>query len=136
MTDGYLAVDAGVEPGAGITTETMQFHGTADRYALAGATAVATLYSSATASTGLPAVTLRSDAHRSYRVDALDLHSLVVSTLDLASAPQFAGALGGGGDARVWVTQEHPAGRISFVDLAARTVRTATGYELNADIDR
>jgi hypothetical protein len=83
------------------------------------------------------AVTLRSDVKRTYRIDALDLRTLVVSTLDLASAPQFTGALGSdAGDARVWVTQAHPAGRISFVDLSARTVRTATGYELNAEIGR
>ena len=37
----------------------MQFHGTADRYTLNGATAVATLYSTATTATANPAVTLR-----------------------------------------------------------------------------
>ena len=47
-------------PGAGIVGDTIQFHGTADRYALDGATAVATLYSSATTATANPAVTLRS----------------------------------------------------------------------------
>ena len=38
----------------------MQFHGTADRYTLSGASGVAMLYSSATAATAHPAVTLRS----------------------------------------------------------------------------
>ena len=38
----------------------MQFHGTADRYTLNGATSVATLYSTATTATSNPAVTLRS----------------------------------------------------------------------------
>ena len=38
----------------------MQFHGTADRYTLNGATAVAMLYSNATTATTNPAVTLRS----------------------------------------------------------------------------
>ena len=47
-------------PGAGIVGSTMQFHGTADRYTLNGATAVATLYSNATTATTNPAVTLRS----------------------------------------------------------------------------
>ena len=37
----------------------MQFHGTADRYTLSGATAVATLYSTAATATPNPAVTLR-----------------------------------------------------------------------------
>jgi chitodextrinase len=60
LSEGYLAVDTSGGPGAGITGETMQFHGTADRYSLDGATAVATLYSSATSATGNPAVTIRS----------------------------------------------------------------------------
>lgn len=82
------------------------------------------------------AVTLRNDAARAWRVEAINLKTLIVSTLELASAPQFAGPLPGqASDARVWVTQEHSAGRISFVDLAARTVRTATGYELNSEIE-
>ena len=38
----------------------MQFHGTADRYTLNGATSVATLYSNATTATANPAVTVRS----------------------------------------------------------------------------
>ena len=47
-------------PGAGIVGQTIQFHGTADRYTLSGAQAVATLYSDATTATSNPAVTLRS----------------------------------------------------------------------------
>ena len=38
-------------PGAGIVDQTIQFHGTADRYTLNGATRVATLYSNATTAT-------------------------------------------------------------------------------------
>ena len=44
-------------PGAGITGEILQFHGTADLYATAGAAVVATLYSNATTATSAPAVT-------------------------------------------------------------------------------
>ncbi len=62
VDNGYLKVDTARRPGAGITTDTMQFHGTADRYTLSGATAVATLYTSATAATSNPAVTLRTSA--------------------------------------------------------------------------
>jgi hypothetical protein len=60
LTNGYLKVNTLTAPGAGITSTTIQFHGTADRYALNGATAVATLYSNATTATSNPAVTLRS----------------------------------------------------------------------------
>jgi hypothetical protein len=56
LDDGYLRV----APGRGITDATMQFHDTADRWTVTGATTLATLYSSATAATAAPAVTLRS----------------------------------------------------------------------------
>ncbi len=60
LANGYLLVNTASAPGAGIVGQTMQFHGTADRYTLSGATSVATLYSSATTATTNPAVTLRS----------------------------------------------------------------------------
>ena len=60
LSDRYLAVEPAQEAAAGITPDTMQFHGTADNYTLSGATRVATLYSSATAATANPAVTTRS----------------------------------------------------------------------------
>ena len=44
---------------AGIEGQTLQFHGTADRYALNGASAVARLYSDAATATSEPAVSLR-----------------------------------------------------------------------------
>ena len=60
LAEAYMRVDATAAPGTGITSATMQFHGTADRYTLEGATAVATLYSNASTATANPAVTLRS----------------------------------------------------------------------------
>jgi Bacterial Ig-like domain len=60
LSDAYLKVDTTSGPGVGITDQTIQFHSTADRYTLNGATAVATLYSNATTATSNPAVTLRS----------------------------------------------------------------------------
>ncbi|KQW48025.1 hypothetical protein ASC77_16660 [Nocardioides sp. Root1257] len=82
VSDGYLAVDPATAPGAGITTDTMQFHGAANRYALAGATTVATLYSTATASTGQPAVAWRSVGSNGGQVAtfAYDLAKSVVQT--------------------------------------------------------
>ncbi len=58
LANGYVLVDGSTAPGAGIVTQTIQFHGAADRYALAGATAIATLYTSASTATAHPAVTL------------------------------------------------------------------------------
>jgi hypothetical protein len=58
MSEGYLKTDTTTAPGAGITDQTIQFHGIADRYTLNGARAVATLYTTATAATTNPAVSL------------------------------------------------------------------------------
>jgi hypothetical protein len=60
LANAYLLVNTSGAPGQGIVSQTIQFHGTADRYTLNGATAVATLYSDATTATSNPAVTLRS----------------------------------------------------------------------------
>ncbi|MEO8256999.1 MAG: DUF4082 domain-containing protein [Acidobacteriota bacterium] len=60
LADTYLQVNTATAPGAGIVSSTMQFHGTADRYTLSGATAIATLFSNASTATANPAVTVRS----------------------------------------------------------------------------
>ena len=59
LVNGYLGVNTSTEAGAGIAAQTMQFHGTADRYTLAGASSIATLFSDAATTTSNPAVTLR-----------------------------------------------------------------------------
>ena len=60
LSNAYLRVDTSTSPGNGIVGQPMQFHGTADRYTLNGASSVATLYTDATTATSNPAVTLRS----------------------------------------------------------------------------
>ena len=61
LAEGYMQINTTPGgPGAGLTGVTMQYHGTADRYGLNGATSVATLYSTSTTPTANPAVTLRS----------------------------------------------------------------------------
>ena len=81
-TNGYLQVNTAAAPGAGITDQTIQFHGTADQYLLAGATSVATLYSTATTATTGPAVTMRSVGTSGGRAAAFsyDLPSSIVYT--------------------------------------------------------
>lgn len=59
LSDAYLKVDPATVAGAGIVSEPIQFHGPADKYALSGASALASLYSGATTATANPAVTLR-----------------------------------------------------------------------------
>ncbi|MBK9121839.1 MAG: tandem-95 repeat protein [Chloroflexi bacterium] len=61
LSDAWLLVNTTVgTPGEGIVNETIQFHGTADRYTLNGASALAWLYSTSAAATANPAVTMRS----------------------------------------------------------------------------
>ncbi len=60
LSEAYLKVDTSRAPGAGIVGDTLQFHGTADRYAAnAGTKIVASLYANATTATANPAVTIR-----------------------------------------------------------------------------
>ncbi|MGH7789201.1 MAG: N,N-dimethylformamidase beta subunit family domain-containing protein [Candidatus Binatia bacterium] len=59
LSDAYLLIQTAAAPGAGLVNQTIQFHGTADRYTLNGATALATLYSGAATATANPAVTRR-----------------------------------------------------------------------------
>jgi len=58
LSNSYVQVRNSTGPGVGIVGQTIQFHGAADLYTLNGATTVATLYSSASAPTTSPAVTL------------------------------------------------------------------------------
>ncbi|MDQ1468413.1 MAG: hypothetical protein QOH10_2828, partial [Actinomycetota bacterium] len=57
LSDAYIRVDTSAPPGRGITGQTIQFHGTADKYQLSGASTMATLYSDANTATTFPAVT-------------------------------------------------------------------------------
>ncbi|MCB9316491.1 MAG: DUF4082 domain-containing protein [Lewinellaceae bacterium] len=59
LSEGYVLVNNASGPGVGIVGETIQFHGTADQYALNGASSLATLYSDAVTATSYPAVTQR-----------------------------------------------------------------------------
>jgi hypothetical protein len=60
LWNGYMAIDTSIGPGAGITGDSMQYHGAADRYGLAGARMVARLYATPSAATSNPAVTINS----------------------------------------------------------------------------
>ena len=82
LANAYLKVDTAAAPGRGIVSQTMQFHGVADRYSLNGATSVADLYSTATAATTAPAVTMRSVGSQGGRAAAFtyDLAKSIVYT--------------------------------------------------------
>lgn len=62
------------------------------------------------------------------RIDLVDLRTFIVDGLGLGSVPEGAGFV----DAtqKVFVSQEHPSGRITFIDANAQ-VQTVTGFRLN-----
>lgn len=76
----------------------------------------------------LSVVLLRDDAQGVRRVDLVDLRSFIVDGLALGSPPEGAGYV----DAteKIFVSQEHPTGRITFLDRDGN-VETVTGYRLN-----
>ena len=80
LAEGYLLVNTAAAPGLGIVGQTVQYHGTADRYTLAGAAALATLYSNATTATTNPAVTLRTVGAGKAAAFTYDLARSVVYT--------------------------------------------------------
>lgn len=73
-------------------------------------------------------VLLRDDTTGVRRVDLVDLRSFIVDGLGLGSPPEGAGYV----DAteKIFVSQEHPTGRITFLDREGN-VETVTGYRLN-----
>ncbi|MCU0701419.1 MAG: hypothetical protein MUC96_33330, partial [Myxococcaceae bacterium] len=86
---------------------------------------------------GFVGVALRNDASRRFQLQAVNLSSLVSSTLPLASTPLYMGTVPeapGVTPHRVFVSQQHPAGRISVIQLDTGQVRTATGFTLNGEI--
>lgn len=77
---------------------------------------------------GRAAVLLRDDASAIKKVDLVDLGNFIVEPLLLGSPPEGAGYV----DAtqKIFVSQEHPTGRITFVGPNGE-VQTVTGYVLN-----
>ncbi|MEY4748815.1 MAG: hypothetical protein RIQ60_1029 [Pseudomonadota bacterium] len=80
LSDAYLRVDIGSAPGNGIVDRPIQFHGTAQRLALNGATAIATLYDRPGLPTAHPALTLRNVGAGQAAAFTFDLARSVVTT--------------------------------------------------------
>ncbi len=80
LPEGYLLINTSTAPGTGLVNQTIQYHGSADRYNLSGATSVATLYSNATTATANPAVSTRTVGTGSASAFTYDLATSVVYT--------------------------------------------------------
>jgi hypothetical protein len=77
-------------------------------------------------------LTERDDAAKVYAAWIARMPSLAVDRYPLASPPLAAGIVAGA--RRAWIAQEHPEGRITFIDLDGGTARTLTGFELSARV--
>jgi DNA-binding beta-propeller fold protein YncE len=62
----------------------------------------------------------------------ISLRSFVVNDIALGSPPQSVGAVPD--TQRVFVGQEHPEGRITFIDWNTGALQSVTGFELNARV--
>jgi hypothetical protein len=80
LNNGYLAVDTTSSPGNGIVNQTIQFHGAANLHSVAGARALATLYSAAGTATSNPAVTLNLAGSGKAAAFTYDLAASIVYT--------------------------------------------------------
>jgi YVTN family beta-propeller protein len=74
----------------------------------------------------------RLDARSIAAVDRVDLRSFVADSVTLGSPPLSVGSVPS--SRRVFVGQEHPEGRISFIDWESGALQSVTGFELNARI--
>jgi DNA-binding beta-propeller fold protein YncE len=66
------------------------------------------------------------------RLEIIDLATFVVREVELGSPPESVGVLPTAGV--VFVSQRHPMGRVTFLELGTDARRTVTGFELNSHI--
>jgi hypothetical protein len=77
-------------------------------------------------------VTVRDDQAGIYGAYLLRMPSLQVDRIALSSPPIAAGVLAENGIA--YVAQQHPEGRITFIDLQTAEAETLTGFELSGKV--
>ena len=71
-------------------------------------------------------------------VGVIDYETRLVDDLMVPSIPVHVGAMPAGEDLPTpvaWISQDHPLGRISFVDPESFAIQTVTGFELNSGIE-
>ena len=75
---------------------------------------------------------LRDDAGGVREAQKVEARSFLVNSIPLGSPPISIGSVPG--SKRVFVNQDHPDGRITFIDWETDDTRTVTGFELNSRI--
>ncbi|MBX3185628.1 MAG: hypothetical protein KF819_01380 [Labilithrix sp.] len=74
----------------------------------------------------------RDDAAKVFGVYLARMPQLMVERYPLASPPIAVGVVAGA--KRAFIAQQHPEGRLTFIDLEAGVARTLTGFELSARV--
>ncbi len=77
-------------------------------------------------------VLLRDDARQIAQAHRVSLQSFAVETLTLGSPPSSVGAVPS--TQRAFIGQDHPEGRITFIDWTTGALQSVTGFELNSRI--
>ncbi len=80
LNDAYMAIDTAASAGAGLVKETIQFHGSADKYILREGSALAMLYRDAKSSTPFPAVWVKKFGRGNVVFFSYDLARSVIYT--------------------------------------------------------
>jgi hypothetical protein len=75
-------------------------------------------------------VSARDDTAGKYLTYVAKMPSLTVDQVTLASPPTAVGIA----STVAYVSQEHPEGRVTFIDLGTEALHTVTGFELGASI--
>jgi DNA-binding beta-propeller fold protein YncE len=65
-------------------------------------------------------------------VESIDVKTFGSTSIALGSAPVSLGVLAS--TRRVYVAQDHPLGRVTFIDMGSSATRTVTGFVLNGQI--
>ncbi len=74
----------------------------------------------------------RDDATNTREVQKIESKSFLVQPIELGSPPISIGSVPQ--SKRMFVNQDHPDGRITFIDWVSNETRTVTGFELNSRI--
>jgi len=79
---------------------------------------------------------LLEDATQGVRqVEVIDLAARRSDSVRLGSPPEHVGLIPNDGNPRIYISQEHPVGRMTFIDELTRDIKTVTGYQLNSLIE-
>lgn len=69
------------------------------------------------------------------QVEIIDLASFRTQTLRLGSPPMHVGTIPNEGSPRIYISQDHSLGRMTFINEVDLEVKTVTGFELNSLIE-